>query len=627
MAMGASVYSSDDFLSYWSFNSAITAEGEASNDGVTSAEPNWVNGTAGKALNVGGANRYLKLSNYTKKLEGAPAISVTGSFKNYDMPPGDPKQYIIFKIIINGSNGGFNVYIENNMLVFEARSAPDDKMQSVKTAFTDVGNWHSFSAVADYANKKMTLYIDGKEAVTGKPAFSSDKFVIGTPINPDLTIGGAGSNMLNGAVDEFKIFKNALEATDISAIAEEGSTDTLVNPYIIGGWSFNEGTGADIRGKGIEFDVANYITENGKIGKGLAFKGSDKNLRIGTSIAKSLNKQQSISISMWFKNDSMPQDNVYSLFKTYNGARAGFEVQITPQGLAVMAKSTVYDAGANEIFPYNDKVNWHHLTAEANFKAKTIRLFLDGKLLGTRNVEFKSPVYKLTNINGQDSIGGFNSTTMLDGEIDELMILSKPTEPSEISSLMNTTVDEASINSIVLLEVNFKDISNHWAKESIITVTSRGIMKGINSTAFEPELNLKRYEFVELIADITGIKPTKYKNITKDISGSESFADIFQGAYNAGLIERHLLEAQEFRPQSAITLQDATVIAVKAYEYLKMNLEQKETEIIIDGTQPWANPYILLAQKTGILNFQNANGNSLLTRGQAADILSKFIKK
>lgn len=620
------IYSSGaDYYNYWSFNSTLSSEGEVLQDGVTSVEPQWVNGVLGKALNVGGANRFLKLSDYSKNLDGSSAITVAGSFKNYDMPPGDPKQYMILKTIISGTLGGFNVYIENNMLVFEARSNPDDKMQAVKAPFLDVGNWHSFAAVADYANKVMTLYIDGIEVATGKPAFGSDKFVCGTPSNPDFTIGGAGSNMFNGAVDEFMIFKKALEKSEVEALAVSAS-DSSQNQYIIGGWSFDDGNGIDSRGSGIKFDVSGYTTESGKLGGGLSFADQTKPLYLDKKLAKALDKKQAVTVSMWFKNNSMPSgNNVYSLFKTYNGARPGFEVQITSKGIAVAARSTVYDKGACEVFPYNDKGNWHHIIVEVSFKGKTVRLYLDGVLLGTGQADFRSNTYKLTNINGFDSIGGFNSTTMLDGSIDEIVLLSKPVEQAEIESLKELSVNDAKINNIILLEVNFTDIKNHWAEESIVKAAKRGIIKGITNNIFEPELNIKRYEFVELISNMAEIKPVKYKNVVMDITGQDKFADAFQGIYDAGIIERHLLEGQKFNPNSAITVQDAAVIAAKLYEYLKLNFEENNSSDTIKGVQAWANPYVNLAQKTGILNFNDVSGNSFLTRAQAAVMLSRFI--
>ncbi|MDD3767065.1 MAG: S-layer homology domain-containing protein [Eubacteriales bacterium] len=625
VVLNTTIFSSEDFFSYWSFDSTTDSQGETISEGVTPSQPVWVNGKIGKAMDFSGGNKLLRFNDYTKHLSGATAISVSGYFKNFGSPSGADKNYNLFKININGSNGGFNLYLENNQFIFEARSMPDDKMQAVKYGFTDSGKWHSFVAVADYENSTMTLYIDGEQVATGKAAFGAKAFEVGSPTNPDLSIGGAGSYIFNGALDEFKIYKRALTKQDVDSIESNAEQMSDSNPYIVGAWSFEEENDEDTRGKGIAISAGDYLQEQGKMGKGLSFSGKTKPLHLGKDIAKELNRQKAITVSMWFKNNSIPQDGSYSLFKTYSGAREGFEISLEKDGIVFVTRSTIYDIGTKVVYPFSDVGSYHHIIASVDFSSGMVKLYLDGKEVLQETASFKSPTYRVSNINGDDSLGGFNTTTMFDGSIDELVILSKTLDDAEVKSLYETSANEAQISKLFLVPVNFTDISGHWAEESIIAAAQRSIIKSENPEKFYPELNVKRWEFVEMICSLLELPPAKYKNVVRDITQSDQYSGIFQAAMDKGLIERHMLLGQSFYPQAPITIQEALVTASIAYDFYKDENTQTHNRLSLVNSSHWTNIYLENLRGLNLIRFEGMDAHSLLTRAQAAYILGSFI--
>lgn len=628
----AAVFAEDAPFACWLFEGSSSDSGANGFDGVVSGEAQFVDGAYGKALDAAKSG-ICKVNGLIPALEGAAAVTVAGSFRNDDLPPGDPKQYVITKMLINGNNGGFNLYIENGKLIFEARSMPADKMQSVSVAYTDTGNWHDFIAVADYENAKMTLYLDGAEVASKTAAFGAKKFTPGAPASPDFTMGGAGSNRLNGAVDAFYLFDRAASAEEIAGLlGEAGSGETPVekrNPYIVGAWSLNEASAEDSRGKKLSFSAEGYTTAEGKFGGGLEFAGRETPLAIGKEWGGYLNGSQYITASLWFCNNTMPETGSYSLLRTMNGARAGFELQLIPNGLQVTARSAVHDRGCVVTFPFSGAGEWHHVIAAVDFSAPSVRLYLDGaELAGSGTVAFAEKKYTVAHINSADTLGGFTRTSMFDGKIDELALLTKPVDEEEVQSLFTLPVEEATLKDIILREVDFTDIADSWAAESITAVAARGLMNGTDEAHFSPTLHVTRADYFQLLAALAEWKPAAYRQVVKDIPASAGYAGVFQTAYDRGLIDVHLLKNQRFAPDSPITLGDAAALTARLCDALGVEAQDAST-VAYAGGEAWMEPFLRQMDAAGLfagVSAQGADAGRYLTRADVADILFRILE-
>lgn len=80
----------------------------------------------------------------------------------------------------------------------------------------------------------------------------------------------------------------------------------------------------------------------------------------------------------------------------------------------------------------------------------------------------------------------------------------------------------------------FTDISDHWAKDDIVTLNRLGIFKGTNGKA-NPNLQITRGEFTALIARALGLEGKNY-NIFNDVNEDNIFFSEISAAYSAGLI-------------------------------------------------------------------------------------------
>jgi len=175
------------------------------------------------------------------------------------------------------------------------------------------------------------------------------------------------------------------------------------------------------------------------------------------------------------------------------------------------------------------------------------------------------------------------------------------------------------------LQKQFEDIDNHWAKDYIVYLNSKGIVNGVNDKEFFPDENVTRAEFVSIIVRALGLNPAIYKSMVADIQGSEWYAGYVQQGFDWGF----LTQSDLFRPNSNITREEMTKIVVEAF-----NVDKSGDSVLPfedkDDISGWALPYIKAAYKNGIIKgFTSTTVGSKenTTRAQAAALLARLLDK
>ena len=90
--------------------------------------------------------------------------------------------------------------------------------------------------------------------------------------------------------------------------------------------------------------------------------------------------------------------------------------------------------------------------------------------------------------------------------------------------------------------VNFTDIANHWAKDSIITLAERGVVNGVTDTEFMPDGEVTRAQYLKMIMEATGVatKPLRAGECL-DARASDWYGEYLQGALDCGLIPKDMI--------------------------------------------------------------------------------------
>ena len=173
-------------------------------------------------------------------------------------------------------------------------------------------------------------------------------------------------------------------------------------------------------------------------------------------------------------------------------------------------------------------------------------------------------------------------------------------------------------------EANFSDTVNHWAKEPINYVVSKGYFKGVGGNRFAPEQSITRADFVTVLGRMAGIDQSKFaKNVFKDVNGGY-YAAYVNWANENGIVQG--VGHGKFDPKRPITREEMAVMMNKFLQVTDKKLSEKESKAFTDdGTiAPWAKEAVRAMEKKGIVkgmedgSFRPKSG---FTRAQVAQVL------
>lgn len=177
-------------------------------------------------------------------------------------------------------------------------------------------------------------------------------------------------------------------------------------------------------------------------------------------------------------------------------------------------------------------------------------------------------------------------------------------------------------------ESDFKDIENHWAKNEIMRMVSKGYANG-NDGMFRPDDNITRAEFVSMAARVLGLDTSRTFNVTfKDVKSSDWFYGSVYAAAKNGMIKGY--EDGSFKPNSPISRQEISYIMGNL---LKESASEEEAEKILsqfsDEISDWAKVKVASVVKAEIIKGLPGNlfgGSQNATRAQAAVMFLRYLE-
>jgi hypothetical protein len=294
----------------------------------------------------------------------------------------------------------------------------------------NANQWYALSTV--YDGNSLNLYANGELAaqsfVGPFPSFINDA---------PLTIGGTFDNyVVGGAIDDVRIYNAALTPGEIAA---QYAADVPPPPPNVGGlvayYKFNGGNAGDNSGNGLDGVVAGAeptTDRDGRKNKALAFDGADDRVNLGNP--SQLNFAGNFTLSAWIKMDGAQVDKYVVAKYDFNfstGTSSQFCYGLGTDGIAnaygfVGSSSGFVDLRAG---PSLNDGSWHAI-AFAYQGADTIRLYVDGVLVGSRPVPVQPPFVNAVPVTiGSQSLGqGFG------GSIDEVRIYNKALSDNEVAA-------------------------------------------------------------------------------------------------------------------------------------------------------------------------------------------------
>ena len=177
----------------------------------------------------------------------------------------------------------------------------------------------------------------------------------------------------------------------------------------------------------------------------------------------------------------------------------------------------------------------------------------------------------------------------------------------------------------------FDDIEDHWAKEHIEFVVSRGLLSGTGSNQFSPDTGMTWGMFATALGRLAGIDTDSYRyGMYMDAAADASYAPYVNWAAQAGIVSG--TNVSVFSPDSDITREQMAVI-LKNYAD-KLGYETPavlETVTFADNSyiSSWAGEAVTALQQAGIISFKSQNlfdPQGTATRAESAAVLHRFVE-
>jgi hypothetical protein len=182
-------------------------------------------------------------------------------------------------------------------------------------------------------------------------------------------------------------------------------------------------------------------------------------------------------------------------------------------------------------------------------------------------------------------------------------------------------------------KVEFTDISNHWAKDVIIKMSSKALIKGVGNGKFLPNEKMKRSEFIAALyktlgIEINYIKAPDINEFFDDVKNDDWFATQLYDLATLNIID----DRGKFRPEAQITREEMVNYIINGYNY-KLNIVIDELEEFTDYTDDKKidKKYKKAVKKATKLGFIRGKENNLFdpkgitTRAEAIVVLEKLL--
>ncbi|MBQ4093076.1 MAG: S-layer homology domain-containing protein, partial [Firmicutes bacterium] len=161
----------------------------------------------------------------------------------------------------------------------------------------------------------------------------------------------------------------------------------------------------------------------------------------------------------------------------------------------------------------------------------------------------------------------------------------------------------------------FTDInSDAWYKTYVDYAYTYGLFVGTSKDTFSPDFNMTRAEFVQVLANISGIDTTNKLVETKftDVLSGSWYAPAVKWASENGIVQG--ISAEEFAPETYITREQMCVMVIRYIENYKKQVLKAEIDAVDFSDDSlisdWAKDSVY---KCADANLVNGIGNGLFS--------------
>lgn len=200
----------------------------------------------------------------------------------------------------------------------------------------------------------------------------------------------------------------------------------------------------------------------------------------------------------------------------------------------------------------------------------------------------------------------------------------------------NITVEYNGVTKTIPVQVgaaiiDFKDTSEHWAREYIGRLAARGVVNGMGDNYYQPDTSLTRAQFLAMLAktiyglDVSQTVPAGFT----DVPAAEWYYNYINWGYASGIVNG--IDEATFAPNDNITREQMAIMLSNFTRYTELILPETGTGATFTDSStisPWASECVSKIVSSGIMGGY-PEGNYIpqgkATRAEAATVVYKLI--
>ena len=173
------------------------------------------------------------------------------------------------------------------------------------------------------------------------------------------------------------------------------------------------------------------------------------------------------------------------------------------------------------------------------------------------------------------------------------------------------------------------DIENHWAKEFVLTLLGKDIVKGYPDGTIKPDANITRTEMAVVLAKTIGLNEVEVPEFDF-VDGAEVPA--WAAGYVKAVVDKGIMVGYEdntFKPAKNLSREEMVVLLVKAFEFAA----SEDPELAFEDSEEiggWSEAYVAKAVELGFVKGYPDNTfkpKKDVTRAEAFTVLVKCMEE